>query len=66
MKLGYHGRGLTSTGVMEDAMGYLIQETGQEQRLARMVSLYRLDSALTSMDAGGLLVDFRLWVRGEG
>lgn len=51
---------LVYTGVMEDASGVntkllknsLIQETGQEQRPARMVGLSSLDSAESSMEAG--------------
>jgi hypothetical protein len=50
-------------GVMEDAKGKhsellvsSIQETGQEQRPARMVGLSSLDSAQTSMEAGCTLI----------
>ena len=53
------GRRLEIAGVMEDAMGKPnglfkspIQETGQEQRPARMVGLSSLDSARPSTDAG--------------
>jgi hypothetical protein len=56
-----------SIGVMEDAIGKknkslgdLIQETGQEQRPARMVGLSSLDSAKISMEAvWGSRVRFR-------
>jgi len=37
---------------MEDASRGKIQETGQEQRPARMVGLFSLDSARSSMEAG--------------
>lgn len=44
-KVVYHGKSLGCHSIMEDAMG-LIQETGQEQRPARMVGLSSLDLAI--------------------
>ncbi len=56
----YRGRRLEVNCVMEDAKGKktepfkngYIQETGHEQRPARMVGLLSLDSAQSSMEAG--------------
>lgn len=55
-------RSLGSECIMEDASGE-IQETGHEQRLARMVGLFSLDSARTSRDAdlGYLVRLLRQW-----
>lgn len=40
------------SGVMEDAGGEQIQETGQERRPARMVGKSSLDSSQARMEAG--------------
>jgi len=49
--LGCRRRRHGSQSIMEDAIGN-IQETGHEQRPARMVGLFSLDSAQSSKDAG--------------
>jgi hypothetical protein len=41
---------LGSPSVKEDAMGFLIQETGQEKRPARMVGHSSLDSSSTAQN----------------
>lgn len=48
---GLQQRQLEGPGIMEDAQGSKIQETGQEQRPARMVGLFLLDSARVGTDA---------------
>jgi hypothetical protein len=63
-KIGYPG---VMPGIMEDAVGDSIQETGQEHRLARMAGHSSLDSeALPSMEAGEGIREFQLTRRGEG
>jgi hypothetical protein len=51
--------------VMEDICGDIIQETGQEQRPARMVGLLSLDSAATGKDASPDLRIPRMRKRGR-
>ena len=58
--------------IMEDAKKQkrsledgLIQETGQEVRLARMVGYSSLDSTKSSMEAGYDNCAYHLWRRGE-
>lgn len=49
---------------MDDACGSQFQETGQKQRLARMVGHSSLDSAATGKDAGSFQRNPRMRKRG--
>ncbi len=51
--------------IMEDRGSTIIQETGQDQRPARMVGYSSLDSAATGMEAGSDLSYSQMRRRGE-